>query len=333
MAKRAKPQKAKKAKGGQPSARKQRGAKMRMAGPSMSHVMQACSITNPFCPEANTGRWPDNSYTKSLCTNVIAQSVNVHANTSGWSAVMFVGDINAYALPANDTLLTAVTFPTLTALTVSAGQRYRVTSWGLKITAPYQSQINTYGVVSVRLFSPMTGASLATCNCASTFADESMDVPLASLINKPLLVVPKPLGDNARLFRDTSSAVTTMSTWVNPGWQVVTVAVNGTFTSADMLRVEMFYHFETIPADGDSSYAYAIAPPRESLAVQHANSNVLADIPSIIESGFEKLDRVITSKSAKYLGTALATFLGGPAVGGSTFGALTIADQRGRIVD
>lgn len=303
----------------------------------LSMVMQSCSITNPFCEEANSGRWPDNSYTK---TNVytIKKAIDVTADAAGKGITMFVGDLYNYMLPSNTAAFPTCTMTgTLVNLLggLPSATRYRLTSWGLRISCPYVAPTTAAGVVSVRLFSPLTGSTLTTIDATSTMCDNSMDISVASLMTKPLLIIPLPLGDNARLFRDVADATTVSSVWKNPGWQVVTVAVSGPVISTALVRCECFYHYELVPADGDSTYNYALAPPRDNPMARRANSNILADVGNFVEGGFEKIDRLVQSKAAKYLGAAAATFFGGPAAGASAYGGMAMLEDRSRarIVD
>jgi hypothetical protein len=275
---------------------------------SMSFAMGVCSLTNPFCPESVNSRWPDNSYTKSVGWSVTNMPQQLSANAAG--------DVNVLLFPegyyslgtltgnssANGALTAFTTWPTGTV-------RYRITSWGVRVSCQ-MTPMTASGMVRVRLFSPMGGTSLATTSIVSNLADASIDIPLARLINEDLFVIPAPLGDNARFFRDTADFTTTLANYKNPGWQIVQLAINGAPASTtNALVFNIFYNLEFVFGDGDASMQFATPPPRNSPALQQGSASVIETVGNFLEGTAEKVDRIFKSKAFR-LGTNMAAMAG-----------------------
>lgn len=266
---------------------------------AMRFVMDVCSVTNPFCPESIAARWPDNSYTKSAGWSATAIPNGFSTDASGNASNLYLPDGQGSTASVSGTTATHTAFGAL--FTQPSGTaRYRVTTWGLKLTTSL-SRYTAAGMVRVRLFSPIGGASLASISTTSTMADAIMDIPLSRLVGKDLFIVPAPLGDNARLFRDTTP-VTTIANWVNPGWQVVSVSVTGgPISTAGVLEAQMFYNYEYVFADGDAQNAFAEPPPSNNVAVQNASASTLSSVGNFIEDTAGKVDSFFNSKTFKLL--------------------------------
>jgi hypothetical protein len=334
MAKKAK-KNAKKGKGKR--AKAQRGGRKGGGGGMsgiMSYAMGVCSVTNPFCPEAIGSRWPDNSYTRSVGWSAPGFPSDVGTDANGYGSRLFLAD-NFQVVQAS-----SITWPTITynangafVFTLPSGvSRYRITSWGLKLSCPWLTPMSASGLVSVRLFSPLGGASLGTVLGNTILADSSMDIPLASLVNKSVFVIPMPLGENARLFRDINAVTAVMVNWVNPGWQVVQIAVSGAPVSASVVHVEMYYHYELVFNDGDASTSFAQPPPTENVAIQRGNGNVLASIGNFVEGSLSKVDSLFQSKAFKYLSAAAAGAYAGPSAAAGVFGAIGNGQSSTRMI-
>lgn len=271
---------------------------------SMSFAMGVCALTNPFCPESINSRWPDNSYTKSVGWSVTNMPQNLSANAAG--------DVNILLFPEGYYSLGTLTGNSsansaLTAFTAwpTGSVRYRITSWGVRVTCQ-MTPMTASGMVRVRLFSPMGGSSLATTSIVSNLADASIDIPLARLINEDLFVIPAPLGDNARFFRDTADLSTTLATYKNPGWQIVQLAINGAPASTtNALTFNIFYNLEFVFGDGDASMQFATPPPKNSPALQQGSASVTEQVGNFLEGTAEKVDRIYQSKAFK-LGANIA---------------------------
>lgn len=268
----------------------------------MSHAMQACSLTNPFCPEAIGARWPDNSYTKSVGYSHTAVPFTLSSDTTE-NSNLFLGDVYAYAQNTNASPKTSpYTYTTAVAVSglPSNIARYRITSWGLKLSG-IVAPLSASGRVRIRLFSPLTGTTLNSISGTSALADAVYDIPLARLANKDFFIIPAPLGNNARLFRDYASATGTLANWINPGWQCVQVAIDGAPASTACIQISAYYNYEFVFADGDASTYFAHPPPASNPVAQQASAGVLEKVGNFFEGTAQALDRVFQSRAAQYL--------------------------------
>lgn len=301
----------------------------------LSMAMQACSVTNPFCPEAIAARWPDNSYTKSVGWSMTAFQVTLANGASSTVSRMYFPDYvltgldpSTYAYPSitwNATGGSAFSVPSNVA-------RWRITSWGMRIGVT-TSLLNTQGMLRVRLFSPLNGSTLGTTSATSNMADAEVDLPLARLVEHDVFVIPAPLGINARLFNDARSN-TTLATWVNPGWQVVQITLDGlpVVAGSGSVNIGLFYNFEFVFADGDASTAFCQPPPADNPIVRKANATVFERVGNFVEGAADKVDKLFQSKALKYITAAVGGAMGGPA-GAATGFALGAGVSRPAIMD
>lgn len=290
MAKR-KVKSSKKKKQARPAARAPRTA----TGKPIRFAMEACSISNPFCPEAVAARWPDNSFTKSSGYSLTGTHAELASDANGNGATLF--------LPTGQRAAGTVTgvtgaFAALTDFALPSNiVRWRVTSYGLRISSPL-SKMTATGNLLIRLVSPMNGSTLQSVDTTSIRADSIMDVPISRLIDEDVFVLPMPLGDNARWFNaGTPNDENTIANWVNPGWQVPLITIRGAPASTQTLRVLCYYNFEFVFADGASETYFATAPPPDQPAVRSANSGLLSSIGNFFEGTAEKLDSIFRSKA------------------------------------
>lgn len=296
--------KQKPARGKQPRAQRAVAMKPRRSlGSIHQGVHQACTLSNPFCPEADQARWPDGATSRSVCYNLRSQQ-NVDTGSTGLGCTIVLGDLSypfnfptamtGSSVTANATnVASGVTFPT-------GIVRYRLTSWGVKVDC-VSPPMTTQGKVHVRLYSPMTGSTLGTFSPTTYSADNWLDVTMASLIEKPLFIFPSPLGIEAREFRDPSAITATLANWQNPGWQVVTVSIIGGPVSTTPVTLTLFAHYEVIFADGDPSTTFATPPPTPAIAVQQTVPTVLQQVGGFIQTGANNVDAVYQTKAGKAL--------------------------------
>lgn len=297
-------------------------------------VHQTCSVTNPFCPEANNGKWPDNSYVKSNVWNIDGFVENITSNAAGDGSALFIPAYNYQVVRSATVALDAVGYSTTATQLVappSNVNKWRMTSWGIKLSAN-TPVMTTQGVVQIRGFSPFTyGATLAMSK-GTRFADFAEDIPLARLLNNDHFVIPMPMGDDAREWRSAAdySTTTIWSSAVNPGWQIINIGVSGAIASTNVCRVQLYYHYEFVFDENDSAIAYATPPPSDSPTVRAASAGVLERMGNVIEGTAKKVDAFFKSTTFKYvaaIGTAVMTK--NPQAG---LGILTVG-TRGRDVD
>jgi hypothetical protein len=305
---------------------KRSSAAMPMKG-NMAMARGACSITNPFCPEAIGSRWPDNSYTKSVGWSITNRSGSLGSNASGSGSTLLTCDVGGYSLTSSSVVGDVVTYPaTFTPVTTfpSNAARYRITSWGIKINT-LLSKMTAAGMIRIRLFSPIGGATLGVTSLSSPFADASLDLPVSRLVDKDMFIFAAPLGDNARIFRDAAAVTSTVANWINPGFQVIQIGFDGAPVSTGILNMSVFINYEIVFADGDSSNAYAQPPPANNLPLQQLSAYVQARTGNFIQGSGEMIDKVVMKvaevgmKAA--IGGAMGYFRGGPP--GAALGAIT----------
>lgn len=283
-----------------------------MMGAYMGLAMQACSISNPFCPEAIGARWPDGSHAKSAGWSIPGDIFTFNSDANGVNAVLFfpngcyktavtpvVGFNPDYSV--GNTVLVK-TFP-------SDVGRWRLTSWGLEISS-LQSKMNAAGNVNIRLFSPANGSTLVGTSLFSTAADAVYDVPVSRLIEKSLYIVSAPLGTESRLFNNASELIVgPVSGYTNPGWQYIQVGISGAAVGVPVINVRCFYHFEFVFADGSTSTVFARKPPLKNETIQDSAMNAVDGVGSFIEGTVQRVDSMFKSKTMQYLTAGAAALM------------------------
>lgn len=297
-----------------------------------SFAMKVCSVTNPFCPEAKAGKWPDNSHMKSTTWSIDGNVFGLTSTASGDASALFCPQISwqtpgVSSITGNSIVYTSNGVATVTPPTGIA--RFRITSWGIRLTVG-TPVMTTQGYLMIRIFSPRSYTSLLALDKATRNADYALDLPLARLINKDVCVVPLPMGHEAREWKPLTS-LTTYTNVENIGWQCINIGTAGALPSTEVVRAAMYYNYEIIFEEGDAQNAYSTPSAGNSLKVQEANGGILQSIGNVIEGGAEMVDKIVKSKAFKY-GSSLAMglYTGNPQAAG---GMLMIQDQRGRIMD
>lgn len=289
--------------------KKKNGGKV---APNVSMLaMGVCSLSNPFCPEANGARWPDNSYTKSATFDLFGYNAgNLTTSAGGSTSSLVAFDWGYNGAGASGGVYPTQTYTTLAGPTFPSNvSRYRITSCGMRIVgtvAPMYAQ----GTLRIRCFSPLTGSSLGSVVVTTTMADVVYDIPLARLTGRDIFINFAPLGDQlARQFRPTSAVTSTLANWVNPGWQCATVAVDGGPASTAVATIYVYAHYEFVPDDGDALNAYTRAPPRSNPVLREANAGVIERVGNVIEGTAQYVDRLFKSKAVQYLAAGAASLV------------------------
>lgn len=266
---------------------------------SVMYTMGVCSVTNPFCPEAVASRWPDNSYSKSSGWSISGPPVSVtNAAYPNTSTLFLPEGLQNVASAISNTLCTFANPSTFVQAWPSNVARYRITSWGLKVSSN-MSKYTAQGTLMVRLFSPMNGSSMASVEGSTLMCDANYDIPISRIVDEDVFILPVPLGDNARLFRDIDMLSTTLATWENPGWQIVQLTVSGGVNSATNITVYPFYNLEFVFKDGEAASMFSTAPPPDSPAIRQGNSSVLAAVGNFFEGSARALDGIFKSRAAR----------------------------------
>lgn len=281
---------------------------------AMGFAMDVCSITNPFCPQAIGAKYPDGSLVRTLVFTVNGKALNLSSNASGEGAVAFLGGVNQ--VMGSSSITGGV--PTWTNPTPnyapfpSTPYRFRIVSWGVRLSN-IASPMTAAGVVRIRLYSPLTFAGMmntatgvAKSDIADIFADAVFDVALPKMINEDVFIVSKPIGDNARLFIQPDTA--TLTGWTNPGWQVIQIGLSGCPNSTACIQASLFYHYEYIAAEGDSTNSFSTPGRADSPVVKAAGTSVLQQVGNFVEGTLSKVESVFESKAGRLVGAALAGY-------------------------
>lgn len=309
---------------------RQRPVMRRAIGDSHAVAQAICAITDPFCDGAVSGKWPDNSMTRSICHNINGEAMYLNALSNGSGAMLLVPSNGvAYSIATSivGATLTA-TFPdavTLVGTSTPGMARWRITSWGLKVSCPL-SRMTATGMLHVRMFSPDTYLNLTTTELLTTYADAKLDIPLQRVIDQDEYIIPMPLGSEARLFRSPDDQVALLSTGRNPGWQVCTVGFSGApANQAGVIVIQAYVHLEYTPPDSNSNYMFATAPPPSSPYLQQGNASVLDRIGNFVSGAASKVEALFNSKAGQYAMAGVGGYLtAGPA---GAAGALMLTNK------
>lgn len=295
---------------------------------SVAH--QICAITDPFCEGANSGKWPDNSRTKTLVYNQWAAPIQLGANAGGFGSNMFLPGYTTITAVQSSIDSGGVTY--LDALNVinapSDVGRWRITSWGVRIQCTL-SRMTATGTCHIRLYSPDSLSALVTVPCFSPLADAAMDIPLQRLIDDDIYVVPMPLGTDARIFNPASASPTLFSTGQNVGWQVVNVAVSGAPASVSAaVTCYLYYHVEYTPNDGSPTYTFATPPPAASPMLQQGNASTLDKVGNFVSGTAAKVESLFQSKAFQYAAAGVAGYMTAGGAGAAySAGTLLLKDM------
>lgn len=286
---------------------------------TMSLAMEACAVTNPFCPEAVGKRWPDNSMSKSTGWSITGFTTVLGTTAAGVGALMFVPNELGQLVTASGIAAPVITWNATSSPLVtmpSAVVRWRITSWGVRVRC-ISPIMTTSGTCRIRLFSPVGGSSLGTTSGTSIAADQLYDIPLKRLIEKDLFITPMPLGEIARLYQDQETGSTTIAN-TKFQWQVLQIYVDGAPASTSVLEASAYFNFEMVFADGDDKTFFAQKAPEENRLVQKTNSSLFSKIGNFVEGTVSSVDKVFQSKAVQYL----ASMGFGYATGGASGAAM-----------
>ncbi len=262
--------------------------------------------------EAVGARWPDNSYVKSVGWSVTSYPVTLGTGTADTrNGFLFTGSTNHFASASNTPPITNqnLTFVSSTPLQTLPADiaRWRITSWGLRITG-LVAPLSAGGMVRVRLFSPKSLTSLQQIIPYTTFCDAAYDIPVARLANKDLFIIPAPTGIEARQY-NTLPASANLASSDSYGWQSVLVTIDGVAVNSAICQISAFYNYEFVFDDNGSSHYFSQPPPPNSLTVREANASVIEKVGNFFEGAAKTLDSIVQSRAAQYVGAAAASYV------------------------
>lgn len=278
------------------------------AGMGTYMVKTICSITDPFCPAARTGKYPDSGGSRSLVFPMIANYDGTTDANGNISICFYPGYTYQYSVGV-------VTPPTTVAATAwnafstapsfSAADQYRVNSAGLILNSTCPP-LSAGGMVRVRIFTTphqITGFDAATYNCIASY-----DVPLRNLNNLAVNYIP--ISELSRLWAIPSvtqpDALTANA--VSNGWPIISVSVIGGPASTGVLSVKAFFNYEITFQDNDPVSLVTTPSPAKNDLVGEISSAVHKSVGNFVQGGIKAVERAVISKAAAFI----ARSVGGP---------------------
>lgn len=293
--------------------------------PNPNLVHEICSLTDPFCPAAWGGKYPDGATSRSISWT--AESIiTLTTNATGAAALIIIPQW-AYDVASPTTITGTVASGNVPAsrMVFPAAARTRLVSVGVEINSVV-APLSASGTVYLRTFSPQNYQSMQTVDLATVMADTHYEQPLNGTRN--LHFVPARLGTEALLFGD-GSVLSSITTMESVGFQCGTIAVIGAPATTPVLTLRVVYHWEYVPADGDTNYSFTTPTPRPNVDVIQTSNNIFRRVGNYIGAGIEKAihseaARMVAGGAVRLAGAAIGARLGGPS-GAST--GYAIADR------
>lgn len=271
-------------------------------------IKQVCSITDPFCAVARGARWPDSSQTPSLPFQMHAM-VPLTTDANGTRSLAFIpGWFFNYATNTSVSGSNYV-FDIMSNMNSSTlmPNNVRLISAGLKLHCPTPS-LTTQGLVYIRQF-PITGVELLNIASRSFRGNYTREVALKDI--KGDVVVTRDINETAHFYYHPEDITpnSTVSSFSNKGWNVVTITVDGALASTVVLNIEFIMNWE-ITFDDSSAEALLTntPPPPNPLAIKTSHA-VTADGSFSNFSSSKQLESFTWEKAARYVGAAAESFL------------------------
>lgn len=271
-------------------------------------IKQVCSITDPFCAIAKGARWPDSSQTPSLPFQMHAM-IPLVSDASGTRSIAFIpGWFFNYAVNASVSGSSYVfnTMANMNASTLTPNN-VRLISAGIKLHCPLPP-LTTQGLVYIRQF-PINGTELLDIAARSFRGNYTRELALKDV--KGDVVVMRDINETAHFYYPPESITpdSTISSFSNKGWNVVTITVDGAPASSTVLNVEFIMNWE-ITFDDSSAEALLTntPPPPNPLAIKTSHA-ITADGSFSNFSTSKQLESFTWDKAARYIGAAAESFL------------------------
>nr|WRQ64821.1 hypothetical protein [Sobelivirales sp.] len=278
-------------------------------------ISMVCSLTDPFCEHARSGKYFDSNGARSL-TYPTRRMLNIVTNANGEQAYILMPNFNcafqsvASVLPAGTADATFGNVSATSSLLTTVGN-YRLTSWGFRIKHVV-TPLNANGMVSIRGFSSQSGSSYGTVNCLTMNADVVANVPVQDC--KDVAIVGKRANNTSSFYTapaTTWSVGAFPSAWVGNGWDVYTIYISGATAGTHIVTLEIYENFEVVINDDDPMAQLMTAPPPANDLVTKATAAVTSTAHSVFEKGLEAASNYVKKAAAG----AIASYLGGPAAG------------------
>jgi len=260
---------------------------------------------DPFSNKALGVRVPDQSTAYSSSFHTSDQVAITNAVAGFADAMLFLPNCKVNAVQLTPASATAITIPagyagggglippSRSASIIASYSLVRAVSHGVKLTTSVAPQ-NAQGFVHTVVF-PISQYNASTFE-APVNVSQLVDLPgytrtpLASLINKPLIVVNRFCGPDSFVYQDPDDNQlidkAKLELDVANGWCVIFVMLTGAYSAAapsNQLSIEMIAHFEGIGIFGSLSGGQSAETPNATAMDQ--GSTVAANAPATRSAG------------------------------------------------
>ena len=250
-----------------------------MAPPEL--VGQVCGLTDPFCEHAYGARYPDDSSSRTLPFTVRQREI-LTSNPSGEKGLLVAPAINfspfAVSTAVTGTVLTFVSYDAAVVPVLTGTSEFRIVSVGmiLRNVAP---MLTASGMVSVRSWA-QDGNGIASIDGQSYGASKVVDVALTEL--KDMHIVFEHTSQMPQAFYDPAivSPTNAVGTWTNPGFNPITIFVNGCPASTAVISVEYVMHVELKFGDSSALLLATVPSPKANSLVTGTASYITSEAKS-----------------------------------------------------
>lgn len=270
-------------------------------------IETVCGLNDPFCPEADSAKYPTSAKIKSLAYPRHYRETMICGN-DGRGAVLLLPNLanSSVVFPSAWSADLMVPGP-LVPRSYIAGDSCRLVSIGFvlrRISAPLTSS----GMVSIRVYTVQDGSTLGTIDCRSYFCDQRYDVPLQDL--KEFCITLKRVDDQAYLFRklDYNAGSASATSYRGLGFQIATIQIDGYVAGTGLtypVDIEVFEHWEYTFGEGTANAVLALPSPTFNPIIKSASDLVSSETVSFFKSGLTQASSYFVNKALKAVGSLM----------------------------
>lgn len=273
----------------------------------LSNAHQVCGLVDPFCEHAKGAKYPDDSSSRTLPTEIhYTKTLTTDASGSGAFLILPVvkyDSILTCSVTSPDVFqpydFTATPVPVLT-----GASKYRVVSAGLRVrsVAPL---LTSSGSVYLRSYSAETATSFAAFTGSTYLCSANKDISLNNLKDEAI-IIPRS-SQMPQTFYSTTAVTYLANDWTSEGLCPVSIAVVGGPASTAVIAVELIFHIEYIFEEG-ASLALATTPaPRYSGIITSVANTIKSDANLTFTSGLKALSNYVRTNAVSYIEKALGS--------------------------
>lgn len=279
--------------------------------PRPNHTSQVCSITDPFCEHARSGRYPDSNGARSL-SYPVRRMFSIATGATGVASYLIAPNyLNNWEAPASGIAGNVATFgnPYAAASVIAAATNVRLVSWGLRIkhvTTP----LTASGMVYVRGYASQSGTSYLGVDMTTMNADVIANIPLQDCAD--VAIIGKRANTTSQFYASPASTLPSgaagITLYNGMGWDSYVISVIGGPASTSCLVVELIQNWEIVIDDNDTSAQLMLAPPPANALVTKAAAVVTSTAETVFLRGVSAASTYVKRLAT----TALLGYFGGP---------------------